>query len=199
MELLVLAVVVFVVFLFVAKSSGSDQSQAADPLRSPAPRPPTPRPGARFPPPKQAARVRRRQYKVPEIVPPRPSGLSVLKGKCWVIDGDTIVIDKVHIRLFGIDAPELDHPYGKQAKWAMVKLCKGQVITATLHNRQSHDRVVATCRLPDGRDLSEELVKMGLAIDWPKYSDGVYRRFELEGIRKKLWRCDARQRGRMLS
>lgn len=121
----------------------------------------------------------------------------MLKGKCWVIDGDTIVIDGIHIRLFGIDAPELDHPFGQKAKWAMVNLCKGQIVTAHFHGGQSHDRYVATCLLPDGRDLSEELVKLGLALDWPKYSDGVYRHFEVPGVRKKLWRCDARQKGRM--
>src|SRR5690554_382399 len=57
---------------------------------------------------------------------------TVLRGRCWVVDGDTIVIDNLHIRLAGIDAPELDHPWGKQAKWALVKLCKGQIITARL-------------------------------------------------------------------
>jgi hypothetical protein len=29
-------------------------------------------------------------------------------GKAWVIDGDTIVISNIHIRLEGIDAPEAD-------------------------------------------------------------------------------------------
>lgn len=47
----------------------------------------------------------------------KPTPAQILKGQCWVIDGDTIVIDKVHIRLAGIDAPELDHPYGQKAKW----------------------------------------------------------------------------------
>ena len=31
----------------------------------------------------------------------------VIKGKCHVIDGDTIVIVKQHTRFAGIDAPEL--------------------------------------------------------------------------------------------
>ncbi|MEY1557539.1 thermonuclease family protein [Yoonia sp. R2331] len=120
----------------------------------------------------------------------------VIAGKCYVIDGDTIVINKVHIRLFGIDAPELNHPWGKKAKWEMVNLCKGRVITATLDGSSSHNRVVATCRLPDGTDLNEEMVKRGLAIDWPKFSGGHYAQFEVEGIRKKLWRCHYRQLGK---
>ena len=120
-----------------------------------------------------------------------------LRGRCFVIDGDTIVISKQHIRLFGIDAPELDHPYGQKAKWAMVALCKGRNITARIVASDVHDRVVAKCFLDDGRDLSAELVKQGLAIDWPKYSGGAYRAMETNDARKKLWRAVARQQGRM--
>lgn len=120
-----------------------------------------------------------------------------LCGRAWVIDGDTLDIGGTRIRLAGIDAPEVDHPYGKSTKWALVKLCKGQEIRAVFDGDLSHDRTVATCYLPDGRDLSAEMVKAGLAIDWPKFSRGKYSGLELPGIRKKLWRCDARQKGLM--
>lgn len=120
-----------------------------------------------------------------------------LRGPAWVIDGDTIDIAGTRIRLSGIDAPEMDHPYGKSAKWALVNLCKGQVVRAEFDGDLSHDRTVATCYLPDGRDLSAEMVKAGMAIDWPKFSRGKYAGLEIPGIRKKLWRCDARQKGRM--
>ena len=123
---------------------------------------------------------------------------TLLVGKCWVVDGDTIRIGGAPIRLAGIDAPELDHPYGEQAKWAMVRLCKGQTIRAEIiAGETSHDRYVARCYLPDGRDLAAELVRMGLAIDWPKFSGGRYSHLEVPGVRKKLWRCDARQKGRL--
>jgi micrococcal nuclease len=120
-----------------------------------------------------------------------------LRGPAWVVDGDTIDIAGTRIRLSGIDAPEMDHPYGKSAKWALVNLCKGQEVRAVFDGELSHDRTVATCFLPDGRDLSAEMVKAGMAIDWPKFSRGKYAGLELPGIRKKLWRCDARQKGRM--
>ncbi|HKL68558.1 thermonuclease family protein [Salibaculum sp.] len=134
--------------------------------------------------------------------PPRPGDYKEpqtarkLKGKCWVIDGDTIVIERVHIRIAGIDAPELNHPWGRNSKSALIKLCKGQVITAELHPESTYDRAVGTCLLPDGQDLAAELVKMGLAIDWPKFSGGKYSHLEPAGIRKKLWRADAKQKGR---
>ena len=125
-----------------------------------------------------------------------PQAETVLCGRCWVIDGDTIMIGDVRLRLAGIDAPELDHPWGKRSKWALVQLCKGQVITARIKPGPSYDRIVAECFLPDGRDLAAELVRSGLALDWPVYSSGKYRHLEPADARRKLWRADARQRGK---
>lgn len=119
-----------------------------------------------------------------------------LQGRCLVVDGDTIIIRGVSIRLAGIDAPELDHPYGNNAKWALINLCRGQNIRVELTEEMSHQRYVGRCYLPDGRDLAAEMVRTGHAIDWPKYSGGRYRHLEMPGIRKRLWRCDARQKGR---
>lgn len=49
----------------------------------------------------------------------------------------------------------------------------------------------------DGRGLSAEMVNLSLTLDWPHYSDGVYRLLEPAGIRKKLWLADARQKGHL--
>ncbi|MDA5556666.1 thermonuclease family protein [Shimia sp. MMG029] len=107
------------------------------------------------------------------------------------------MIDKTHIRLFGIDAPEMDQPYGKKAKWAMVSLTKGRTVTANLLPESSYDRVVAHCVLDDGTDLSAEIVKQGLALDWSKFSGGAYSEFETQNARKKLWRVAAKHRGKL--
>lgn len=127
----------------------------------------------------------------------RRSDKAILQGAAYVIDGDTIVVEKTQIRLFGVDAPEIDHPFGKKAKWALVSLCKGQPILAEVAEQDVHGRTVARCYLPDGRDLSAEMVRLGLALDWPKFSGGKYRSLELPGIRRKLWLADARQKGRL--
>ncbi|MCR8723682.1 thermonuclease family protein [Frigidibacter sp. ROC022] len=125
------------------------------------------------------------------------SARQVLQGSAYVVDGDTLVIEKTQIRLFGVDAPEIDHPYGKKAKWALVSLCKGTTVRAEVAARDAYGRTVARCYLQDGRDLSAEMVKLGLAIDWAKFSGGTYRSLELPNVRKKLWLADARQKGRM--
>lgn len=125
--------------------------------------------------------------------PPRPNSAlhprhdgKEIKGRAWVIDGDTIIIRKTKIRLAGIDAPELDQPWGQKAKWEMVHICKGQTITARLNGEVSYDRLVATCHLPDGTDIGGEIVRRGLAIDLPHFSGGRYRHLEPPEARRKL-------------
>lgn len=117
--------------------------------------------------------------------PPVPSSLQI-KGRAWVIDGDTIVVNRVKIRLAGIDAPELDQPWGQKSKWEMIKLCKGQTISVELSGQTSYDRLVGTCFLPDGRDLGAEIIKAGLALDGGHFSAGKYRHLEDPAMRRKL-------------
>lgn len=139
-----------------------------------------------------------REMRIVVVHPSRPTPQpeeTVLRGPCRVVDGDTIVIGKRPIRLAGIDAPELDHPWGQKAKWALVALCRGQTVTARIKPEMSYDRVVAECFLPDGRDLAAEMVRAGLALDWPKFSGGKYRHLEQPDARRKLWRAQLRQRG----
>jgi endonuclease YncB( thermonuclease family) len=146
----------------------------------------------------------------PPAATPLPSGGLVtitlqrprsFSGRAHVIDGDTIIVRGTKIRLAGIDAPELDRPYGQTAKWTMVDICKGKEITVELTGEASHDRLVGVCRLPDGLDVAEELVRRGLALDVPFYSNGRYRRFEPPGVRRKLhdreaaWRYRAAPKG----
>lgn len=68
-------------------------------------------------------------------------------------------------------------------------------MTARLKPELSYDRVVAQCLLPDGRDLAAELVRCGLALDWPEFSGGKYRHLEPAEARRKLWHAQARQHG----
>ncbi len=118
-------------------------------------------------------------------LPPMPKNMT-LSGRAYIIDGDTIAIQRTKVRLAGIDAPELNMPWGQKSKWAMVAICKGQTITVELDGERSFDRLVGTCYLPDGRDIGAELVKQGLALDLPEFSRGKYQHLEPEGARTKL-------------
>lgn len=153
------------------------------------------------------ARCDRSRTKTVSDLPPQPEAIvktpgaepdvvAEVAGYARIIDGDSLIIAGQDIRLFGVDAPEYNHPYGQTAKWALIHMCKGQIIRAAIIRRDPYDRAVARCFLPDGRDLSAEMVKQGLAVDWPKFSGGIYQDLEPEGVRKKLWLADARQKGR---
>ena len=137
--------------------------------------------------PKHSATIH--QLKQPKEVERPP-----IIGGCWVIDGDTIHIGSNKIRLQGINAPELDEPYGKQAKWALHKLVKGQSIIAHPSGEDRYDRIVAKCFLEDGRDIAAEMVKMGLALDLPNYPDADYKHLETPASRKKLGRKPKKKR-----
>jgi micrococcal nuclease len=97
----------------------------------------------------------------------------------FVRDGDTIELGVTAIRLDGLAAPEGSEPGGDKATAAMSAMVFGKVVTCELDGEATYDRCVATCHL-DGADISEEMVRMGLARDCPRYSDGRYQQAELE-------------------
>lgn len=193
MEFLISLAILAVAFFWLlnrsdkSKNSGSGQPPRSTPATRPQPwEPQRPKSPTRRTPPAFEAKGAKHV----------PAGRTV-QGRAYIIDGDSLVIQKTQIRLFGVDAPELNHPYGQKAKWALHALCKGKTIRAEITEIDHHGRTVAKCLLPDGRDLSREMVKAGLAIDWPKFSGGKYKCHETDGLRKKLWLADARQKGRM--
>ncbi len=174
MELVILVVIFGGLLVKVASGSRSTGRS----VRSSNQRKPSTKPLIR---PNHLRTVQKPSYPLPAM--PRSMRL---KGRAYVIDGDTIRINGTKIRLAGIDAPELDMPYGQKSKWAMVDICKGQTITAELDGERSYDRLVGTCYLPDGRDIGAELIKVGLALDLPEFSRGKYRHLEPPGARRRL-------------
>lgn len=111
---------------------------------------------------------------------------AVFRGKCYVIDGDTVRMGQTRIRLAGVDAPELDQPWGETAKWALLAMCRGKIVTARATGEISWNRIIATCYLPDGTDVGAEMVRLGHALDFTPFSGGKYKRLEPSGIRRKF-------------
>ncbi|MFO6464002.1 thermonuclease family protein [Jannaschia sp. KMU-145] len=124
---------------------------------------------------------------------PHPIAGRELRGRVRVIDGDTIIMGRVRLRLWGIDAPELDEPWGQEAKLAMIDICKGRVITAVLTGETTYARYVARCYRDDDEDIAGELVRRGLALDWPVFSGGAFARLESPELRRKLRYIRAKQ------
>jgi micrococcal nuclease len=88
-----------------------------------------------------------------------------------------IELGAIAIRLSGLAAPEWNALGGSQATAAMHELVLGKVVTCVLDGEATYDRCAAICRL-EGADISEEMVRMGLARDCPRYSGGRYRATE---------------------
>ena len=101
-----------------------------------------------------------------------------------IIDGDTIAMhgapNEIIIRIWGVDSPEMDQPYGVGAKMAMGELCMGHMVHVEVKDVDRYKRRVGRVTLPDGRDLGEELVRQGAAWWARKYAprDRQLKKFE---------------------
>ena len=101
-----------------------------------------------------------------------------IKGFANIIDGDTIKISKIKIRLSGIDAPELKQfcikkdtkwPCGLESKKALIEYTKNNIISCTSNKKDRYNRLVAKC-YKEKQDIQKWLVKNGWAIAYRKYS-----------------------------
>ena len=100
----------------------------------------------------------------------------VIEGKVInVHDGDTITVldqdkKKTHIRLQGIDAPELKQEFGSVSQQNLSRMVLGKQVTIVWTKVDKYRRTVGTIML-DGRDINIEQVKAGLAWHFKKYED----------------------------
>ncbi len=115
-----------------------------------------------------------------------------LTGLARIIDGDTLELNRVRIRMGGIDALEHDqtcnrprergYACGKLARDALVGLIGGATVTCQPDGSETYGRTVAFCSVPgeDGapRDLNTAMVRTGFAFDCPKFSGGRYAQAE---------------------
>lgn len=96
-------------------------------------------------------------------------------GKCTrVIDGDTLVVVKenkeIKIRLYGIDCPELDQPYGEAARQYISNFVLDKTIRYVETGTDRYKRTVAIVYISNTDiSLQESLLKSGLAWIYPLY------------------------------
>lgn len=106
-----------------------------------------------------------------------------------VVDGDTIWVAGVKVRLDGVDAPEMDTRSGQRARLGMYEIVDGRRLACDLSG-SSYDRRVGICQLLDGPDAGADigalLIADGLALDCPRYSGGRYAALETSRARATL-------------
>lgn len=100
----------------------------------------------------------------------------VIEGKVInVHDGDTVTVldqnnKKFHIRLQGIDAPELKQEFGSVSQQNLSRMVLGKQVTIFWTKVDKYRRTVGTIKI-DGQDMNIEQVKAGLAWHFKKYED----------------------------
>jgi endonuclease YncB( thermonuclease family) len=121
---------------------------------------------------------------------------SIVKGKVIaVIDGDTYDVllqgnKTVRVRMEGIDAPERGMPFYQKSKKYLSDLCLGKQIKIKITGVDNHERFLAYSYLEDDKELSQEMIKAGLAWHFKKYnSDSGLSELEHEAktLGKGLW------------
>lgn len=109
----------------------------------------------------------------------KPACSTELAGPVEIIDGDTIVIGEVTVRLHGIDAAETGQRCvgegrkivrpGDAAVELLEKLASGGLAcSGTEHD--DYGRLIAVCHTPDGFDVDRALVEAGWAWAFVRYS-----------------------------
>ncbi len=129
-----------------------------------------------------------------------PSGTIVAgrDGALRIVDGDTLAIGEVKIRLHGIDAPEMSQSCsdmrgkswacGTWSKAVLERLATGD-IACVPKDRDRYGRVVAVCHGASG-DLNAEMVRVGAAYAYETYAlDYVPQEEEARAGGRGLWRA----------
>ena len=102
-----------------------------------------------------------------------------LVGKPRVVDGDTIAIAGIRIRLHGIDAPETRqtctdsnnkvYPCGKQSTAYLKSIKENNEVSCEGKDTDRYGRLIAVCYV-SGMNLNATMVEEGWAIAYRYYS-----------------------------
>ena len=112
-----------------------------------------------------------------------------------ITDGDTfkgLTEDKKEIkfRIYGIDAPEKKQAFGTKSKEYLSNLIFGKIVGVKVQSKDLYGRSIAWVYTPDGKDVSAEMLKAGMAWHYKKYDDSeLYETLENEAKSKHtgLW------------
>jgi endonuclease YncB( thermonuclease family) len=103
-------------------------------------------------------------------------------GPATVIDGDTLRIGRREIRLWGVDAPELEqvcqgptgaYSCGLVAKRALAAHINAKPVTCSGNEIDRYERLVARCKVDDS-DIGATLVRKGLVVRYARYAGPTY-------------------------
>ena len=115
-----------------------------------------------------------------------------------VSDGDTCIgltADNLQVkcRIYGIDAPEKNQAFGNRSKQTLSDLIFGQQVKIIIQGRH-YERAIAWVYTYNGKDISAEMIRAGMAWHYKKYNDSEkYDELENEARQNRvgLWQDNA--------
>jgi len=129
------------------------------------------------------------------LIEPAAAG-ATLTGKADIVDGDTIKVGGIPVRLYGVDAPEgrqtcardgKIYGCGKQATKVLANLIAGQPVQCEIVGRDNYGRALGKCTVAD-TELNRTMVRNGWAFAFIKYSDRYAAdQAEAEAAKAGLW------------
>jgi endonuclease YncB( thermonuclease family) len=113
------------------------------------------------------------------MVLPGVAQAQVVTGQARAVDGDSMEVNEVRVRLYGIDAPEASQTCerggqtwqcGQEAAALLRELNARGPVRCEQQDQDQYGRMVATCTV--GRiDLADAMVRAGLAVAMSQFSD----------------------------
>lgn len=117
-------------------------------------------------------------------------------GSAKAIDGDSLSVSGIEVRLFGIDAPEgkqtcnrdgKDWPCGQAAAGKLDSLIEGRTVQCRARGRDSYGRSVAVCQAA-GTEINRTMVAQGWATALREYSsDYIADETRAKAARLGIW------------
>lgn len=121
-----------------------------------------------------------------------------LVGRASVVDGDTLEIQGVRIRLWGVDAVESSQtcldaagkpwPCGRRAAFALADFLGQRTVYCERRDTDRYGRTVAVCQV-GGVEINRWLVEQGWALAYVQYGGSVYlpAQNQAKGDKRGIW------------
>ena len=113
-----------------------------------------------------------------------------------ITDGDTFKgltkEERIEIkyRIYGIDTPEKKQDFGAKAKNYLSELIAGKTVGIKTDSQDRYGRYIVWVYTPDGRDVSAEMLKAGMAWHYKEYDNSeLYETLEIKAKKENtgLW------------
>ncbi|KAK5048346.1 putative endonuclease lcl3 [Exophiala bonariae] len=134
----------------------------------------------------------------------RLAGWGWFPGRRIPLDRKELKDQTIHVRLAGIDAPELAHfgrpaqPYGQEALEWLTSYVMGRRVRVYVYKADQYSRVVGSAYVWKGlwrRDVSMQMLKAGLATVYEAKSGVEFGKGDEQKYRKAEWWAKTKRKG----